>query len=212
VTIRLLSVDDHPVIKLGLEALLGQHDDLELVAHCAESKKALEFTREYRPDIVILDINMPGDDGLTIARDILAEQTPPRIIIYAAEIQEKQMIDGLRIGVQGFLLKEMSPDLLLLCIRKVYAGEKWIEKHSARETLENMLRREAGARSLAGLITKRESAILGMVINGAHNKEIAGALFISEGTVKVHLHNIYEKLGVDSRVGLLRYAQSHGLI
>jgi DNA-binding NarL/FixJ family response regulator len=211
VTIRLMSVDNHPIIHLGLESLFKQQEDFELVAHCTEGQKALEFARLHQPDIVILDIKMSEVDGLLVARGMLAEDRPPRIVVYTAAIDEEQMLEAIRAGVHGIVLKEMSPQLLVQCIRKVYAGEKWIERRSAKLTLENMLRREAGARSIATLITKREITVLRMVANGSRNKEIANVLFISEGTVKVHLHNIYEKLGVNSRLALLRYTQDKGL-
>ena len=210
-TIRLMSVDNHPIIHLGLESLFKQQEDFELVAHCAEGQKALEFARLHQPDIVILDIKMSEVDGLLVAPGMLAENRPPRIVVYTAAIDEEQMLEAIRTGVHGIVLKEMSPQLLVQCIRKVYAGEKWIERRSAKLTLENMLRREAGARSIATLITKREITVLRMVANGSRNKEIANVLFISEGTVKVHLHNIYEKLGVNSRLALLRYTQDKGL-
>ena len=210
-TIRIMSVDDHPLIQFGLESLFKEQEDFELVTHCTDAKKAMELARQHQPDIVILDINMPDQDGLAIARAMLDEKLPAKIIIYAAEIEEEQMLEAIRAGVYGIVLKEMAPQLLVQCIRKVYGGEKWIERRTARLTLENMLRREAGARSIASLITKRENAILRMVANGARNKDVANALFISEGTVKVHLHNIYEKLGVDSRLALLRYAKDKGL-
>jgi len=211
VAIRLLSIDDHPVILVGLEGLFQQQPDFELVAHCTEAKKALELVRLHQPDIVILDIKMPGTDGLTLAREMLTEKQAPRIVVYTAEMDENQMLEAIRIGVHGIVLKEMAPQLLVQCIRTVYGGEKWFERHSARLTLENILRRETGAREIAALITKRESAILRMVANGSRNKEIANTLYISEGTVKVHLHNMYEKLGVDSRLALLRYAQDKKL-
>jgi DNA-binding NarL/FixJ family response regulator len=210
-TIRLMSVDSHPIIHLGLESLFKQQEDFELVSQCSEGRKAPELARVHQPDVVVLDLDMPGVDGLVVVKEMLAGNRPPRMVIYVAMLEEEQMLEAIRAGVHGIVLKEMAPQLLVQCIRKVYAGEKWIERRSARLTLENMLRREAGARSIATLITKRESAILRMVVNGSRNKDIANTLFISEGTVKVHLHNIYEKLGVESRLALLRYAQDKGL-
>jgi len=106
----------------------------------------------------------------------------------------------------------MDPQLLVQCVRKVHAGEQWIERRAARLSLEKLLMREAGAREISSLITPREIAILKMVAQGLRNKQIGEKLFISEGTVKVHLHNIYEKLQVNSRVALMRYAQEKGLL
>ena len=115
-------------------------------------------------------------------------------------------------GVRGILLKQMEPRLLVQCVRKVHAGDQWIERRTARLSLEKMLRREAGALEIASLLTLRESSILKMVAEGLSNKQIGEKLFITEGTVKVHLHNIFKKLQVNSRVALLRYAQEKGLI
>ncbi len=210
--IRLMSVDDHPLIKVGLKGLFDTQEDFDLVTHCSEAKLALGLVREHKPDIVILDIKMPGMDGLVLARQIIAETCPPWIVLYAAEIGEEQMLEAIRIGVRGIVLKEMPPQLLLQCIRKVYTGEKWIERRSTSLTLEHMLRREAGARNIASVLTQREVLILKKVSTGLRNKEIATELFISEGTVKVHLHNIYEKIGVDGRLALLNYAREQGLL
>jgi DNA-binding NarL/FixJ family response regulator len=212
VAIRLMAVDDHPLILYGLESFLKLNKDFDVVALCSDTTKALELVRAHQPDIVILDIKLPGTDGLTIARAMLAEDNAPRIVIFAAEISEEQMLEAIRAGVYGIVLKEMAPQLLVQCLHKVYAGEKWLERRSARLSLENMLRREAGAREIAVLLTQRESIVLRMVANGMRNKEIANEIFISEGTVKVHLHNIYNKLGVDSRMGLLRYAQEKAIL
>jgi DNA-binding NarL/FixJ family response regulator len=212
VTIRIMSVNYYPIVQLGLETLFKQQEDFELVAHCSEAKRAVEFARLHQPDIVLIKIKIPDVDGLMVARELLAENCSSRVVIYTTEIEEKQMLEAIRIGVHGIILKEMPTQLLVQCIRKVYAGEKWIEQRSARLTLENMLRREAGARSLKSLITKREGDILRMVVDGARNKDIANALLISEGTVKVHLHNIYEKLGVDNRLALVHYAKEKGML
>ena len=110
------------------------------------------------------------------------------------------------------VLKEMAPRLLVQCVRKVHAGEQWLEKRSVSLALERLLKREAAARKIAGLLTPREIEILRMVADGLRNKEIADRLYISEGTIKVHLHSIYEKLKVNSRLQLARYARDKGLV
>ena len=179
---------------------------------CSKSSEILGAVRYHQPDIVILDIRMPGKDGLTTARELMTEKLPPRIIIYTAEINEDQLLEAIRIGVRGIVLKEMNPKFLVQCVRKVYAGEQWIERDTARLSLEKLLRREAGALEISNLLTHRESDILIMVAKGFPNKQIGEKLFISEGTVKVHLHNVYEKLKVKNRVELLRYAQEKGLV
>ncbi|MEI7673717.1 MAG: response regulator, partial [Deltaproteobacteria bacterium] len=159
VTIRIVAIDGHPLTLKGLESLFNVQPDFELVAVCTEGGKALECVRKHKPDIVLLDIKLPGADGLTIAREIMAESNPSRIVIYTAVIEEEQMLDAVRMGVYGIVLKEMAPQLLVQCIQKIAAGEKWIEGRSARLSLENMLRREVGAREMAGLVTQREAII-----------------------------------------------------
>jgi DNA-binding NarL/FixJ family response regulator len=211
-TIRLVIADDHPLVLNGMESLLQLEKDFEVVARCTEGVATLAAVRRHKPDVVILDIRMPGEDGLAITRKLLAEKLPVRVILYTAEINEDQLLDALRMGVGGIVLKELPPQLLVQCVRKVYAGEQWIERHTAKLSLEKLLRREAGAIEISSLLTPRETKILKMVAQGLHNKQIGEKLFIGEGTVKGHLHNIYEKLQVNNRVALLRFAQGKGLI
>lgn len=210
-TIRLVAADDHPLVLDGVENLLRLEEDFEVVARCKDGNEALQAVRLHRPDIAILDIRMPGKDGLAIAREILAEKLPTRVVLFAAELEEDQLLEALRAGVQGVVLKEMAPQLLVQCVRKVHAGGQWLERRTTGLSLEKLLRREAGARETATLLTPREIGMVKMVAQGLRNKEIADQLCISEGTVKTHLHNIYEKLNAESRLALMRYAQEKGL-
>ena len=211
-SIRIVIADDHPLVLNGIEALFQAEEDFELAARCTTSAETLAAGCRHRPDVLILDIRMPGEDGLAITRKLLAEKLPTRVILYTAEINEDQLLEAMRLGVRGIVLKEMEPKLLVQCVRKVHAGEQWIERHTARLSLEKLLRREAGAIEIASLLTPRESSVLKMVAKGLSNHQIGEQLFISEGTVKVHMHNIYEKLQVNNRVALLRYAQEKGLL
>jgi DNA-binding NarL/FixJ family response regulator len=210
--IHLVLADDHPLILDGLENLFHLEKDFKVVARCLDGMETMQAVRKHRPDVLILDIRMPGKDGLEVAREMRKEKLPTRVVLLTAELDEDELLESLRLGVQGIVLKEMAPQLLVQCIRKVHAGEQWIEPRSARQALEKMLRREAGARDIATVLTPREIDLVRMVARGLRNKEIAGKLSISEGTVKVHLHNIYEKLKVEGRLALLRYAQEKGLV
>jgi DNA-binding NarL/FixJ family response regulator len=210
--IRLVIADDHPVVLNGVGNLIGLEKDFELLATCVGGVETLAAVRRHKPDIVILDIRMPGKDGLAITRELQAEKHPTRIIFYTAEITEDQYLEAVRMGVGGIVLKEMDPQLLMQCVRKVYAGGQWVERRTARLSLDKLLRREAGAREVSALLTPRETSVLKMVALGLHNKQIGEKLFISDGTVKVHLHSVYEKLQIKSRVALLRYAQDKGLV
>jgi len=210
--IRLIVADDHPLILDGVENLFRLEEDFQLMAKCTDGIETLKAVRRHRPDVVILDIRMPGKDGLQIAREMLAEKLPTRVVLLTAELEDDQLMEAVRSGVRGIVLKEMAPQLLVQCVRKVHAGEQWLDRRSTMVNLEKMLRREAAAREIAALITPREISIVKMVAQGLKNKEIASRLFISEGTVKVHLHNIFVKLPVKSRLALLRYAQEKGLV
>lgn len=209
--IRLLLADDHHLILDGLENLFRLEGDFQVLARCTNGEETMKAVRQHRPDILVLDIRMPGQDGLAIAREIRSEALPVRIVLLTAELDEDQLLEAVRLGVRGIVLKEMAPQLLVQCIRKVHNGEQWLERNSTKLALEKMLKRTAGAREVAELLTAREIDLIRMVSKGLRNREIADRLFISEGTVKVHLHHIYEKLGIDGRLALLRFAQDKGM-
>ena len=210
--ISLILADDHPIVLDGLENLFRLEKDFQVMARCTNGMEAMQEVLRLRADVLVLDIRMPGKDGLEIAREMQKGKIPTRVVLLTAALDEEEFLEAVRLGVQGIVLKEMAPQILIQCIRKVHAGEQWIEPRSARQALEKMLRREAGVRAIAHLLTPREIEMVRMVAQGLRNKEIADKLCISEGTVKVHLHNIYEKLKVDGRVALLRYAQEKGLV
>lgn len=210
--IRLVLADDHPLILNALEDLFSTEKEFQVLARCTDGIDTLQAVHKYQPDILVLDIGMPGKNGLDVARELQNGRVPTRIVLLTAELDEGELLDAIRLGVQGIVLKEMAPQMLLKCIRKVHAGEQWIELRSAKQAFEKLLRRETGMQEVASVLTPQEMKIVRMVASGLRNKEIAHKLCISEGTVKVHLHNIYEKLDVDSRLALLRYAQEKGLV
>jgi DNA-binding NarL/FixJ family response regulator len=210
--IQLVVADNHPLMLQGLENLFQTKDNFNVVALCSNAVETIEAVRLHRPDVLVLATNIPGMDSLTIARELFADALPTRIVFYAEEIDENQLMDTIRAGIAGIVLKEMDPQLLLQCVSKVHNGGQWMERRAAELSLEKLLRRETGARDLAYLLTPREIGILRLVSEGFSNREISEKAFISEGTVKVHLHNIYEKLHLNSRMALLRFAQEKGLI
>jgi DNA-binding NarL/FixJ family response regulator len=211
-SIRLVLADDHPLILQGLTLLLRQEPDLEVLAVCRDGEETLQAVRQFQPDVLILDILMPDKDGLAVLRELRQLEIPTRVILLTAAIDEDNLLEAMRLGVGGVVLKEMAVPLLIQCVRKVYAGDQWLERHSIGRAMEKMLRREAGTREVAKLLTPRELEIVRLAASGLRNKEIASKLTISEGTIKIHLHRSYEKLHVDSRIALLRYAQTKGLV
>jgi DNA-binding NarL/FixJ family response regulator len=211
-TIRLVLADDHPLILDALAGLLRSEDGFEIVAACTSGAEALQAVRKHRPDILILDLRMPHQDGLAVLRALAGENLPTRTILLTATIEESEMLEALRLGVCGVLLKEMASASVAQCVRMVHAGERWLEKRSAARMIDKLARREGGAREAAALLTPREHEIVILIGRGLRNKEIAARLTIREQTVKVHLSHIYAKLGVDGRLALLRYAEDKGLL
>jgi DNA-binding NarL/FixJ family response regulator len=210
--IKVVLADYHPLILDGLEQLFSAEQDIKVVARCLDGEATLAAVRKHRPDIVVLDLRMPGLDGLAVLRQIRLEKLPVRVVVLTAALEEDDVVEAIRLGVPGVVLKEMAPHFLVQCVRKVHAGEQWLEKRSVGLALETLLRREAASREVAKIVTPRELEIVRMVASGLRNKEIAERLFISEGTIKMHLHNIYSKLGVDGRLQLARYAKEKGLV
>jgi DNA-binding NarL/FixJ family response regulator len=210
--IRLVLADDHRLVLSGLELCLRQEPEFEVLACCYDGFETLQVVRQLRPDVLILDLCMPGKDGLAVLREIHEAEIPTRVVLLTAAMDEDSLLEAMRLGVSGVVLKEMAVPLLVQCIRKVYAGDQWLERRLIGRVVEKMLRREAGAREVAKILTPREIEIVRLVASGLRNKQIADKLAISEGTVKIHLHRSYEKLHVDSRVALLRYAQGKGLV
>jgi DNA-binding NarL/FixJ family response regulator len=210
-SIRLIVADDHPLILDGLENLFRLEEDFQVMARCMNGTETVEAVKQHHPDVLILDIRMPGKNGLDVFREIQKEKLTTRVVLLTAALDQDELVEAVRLGVQGIVLKEMAPQLLIQCIRKVYAGEQWLERRSIRQALDKMVRQEAGMRQVAEVLTSQEITIVRRVAKGKRNKEIADELHITEGTVKVHLHHIYEKLQIDSRLALLRYAQERGL-
>jgi len=212
VPVTVVLADDHPLMRKALNDLLSSERDFTVLAQCANGDEALRAVRAHRPDILVLDLRMPGRDGLSVMREMKAEKLPTRVVLLAASLDDEEMLEASRLGVRGVVLKEMTPRLLVQCIRKVHAGEPWLERRTAARAFETLLRREAGAREIGKVLTPREIEIARMAAMGLRNKAIGDRMSISEGTVKTHLHNIYEKVHVQSRAELVLYCREKGIV
>jgi DNA-binding NarL/FixJ family response regulator len=210
--IRLVLADDHPIVLDGLENLFRLERDFQVVARCVNGDETLAAVRRYHPDVLILDVRMPRKDGLAVLRVLHRDRLPTKVVLLAAVLEEEEVLEALRLGVRGMVLKELAPQMVVQCARKVHAGEKWFEKHAFGRAVDILLQREAGEREAAGVLTPREIEMVAMVARGLRNKEMSERLAISEGTVKIHLHNIYKKLKVENRVELILYAQAKRLV
>jgi len=210
--IRLVVADDHPLILEALQQLFGLEEDCQLLACCRTGTETLQAVKDYQPDVLVLDIRMPGQDGLAVLRVMRQEHSPTRVVLLTAGMEEHEVLEAVRLGAQGVVLKEMASHLLVQCVRKVHAGEQWVERRSVSRALETMLRHHDGLRDVTHLLTPRELEIVRLAAQGLRNKSIADALSISTGTVKLHLHKVFKKLLIDSRLGLTLYARDKGLV
>jgi two-component system nitrate/nitrite response regulator NarL len=212
VTVRLVLADDHPLILDGLEHLFAGIDGYQVQARCSTGEEALEVVRRLQPEILLLNLHMPGMDGIAVVRALKEEGVPTRIVILTASLDEHEALNCLRLGVAGIVLKDMASNMVLRCVEKVAAGDLWLERRSFSRALEHLLRQEAGAQHVAGRLSHRELQVLRLCAQGLSNTDIASSLSVTEGTVKAHLHAVYRKLGVQSRAGLTRFAHENGLV
>ncbi len=208
---RLVLADDHRLVLEALHQLLRLEEDLDVVATCVDGREALDAVRKHRPDVLVLDLRMPQLDGLGVLRELAAQHDPTHVVVLTAGVDEREVVEAIRLGARGVVLKEMPSRLLLQCLRKVHAGEQWLEKRAVTAALESFMHRERGTAEMRGLLTPRELSILRLLVKGLRNREVGEQLHIGEGTVKTHLHNMYRKLGVDGRMALVRVAREKGL-
>ena len=211
-TVKLIAADHHPLSLLGLTQLLKAESSIDLLASCATAAETMAAVWKHKPDLLLLDINLPDRNGLELINELKNSSLEVKVVILTTAMDENQTIDALRFGVKGVVLKDMPSHLLLQCLRKVAEGGLWMEKESIGHAFEKMLHREAGLRRLATILTARETEVMKNVAGGLSNQKIAEKLIVSEGTIKIHVHNIYRKLGIRNRVDLTLYAQKRGLV
>jgi DNA-binding NarL/FixJ family response regulator len=209
--IRLVLADDHPLVLDGLEQLFSDSAEFAVVARCSDGDEALAALRRHRPDVVILDLRMPGPDGLAVVRAMRSEGLAAGVVLLTAALDDAEVVAAVRLGVQGIVLKEMASAVLVHAVREVHGGRAWLDPGATRRALGSLLQRDSGERGEPPALTPREAEIVRLVAAGLRNKEIARRLAITEGTVKIHLHNVFEKLNVGSRTELTVYARDKGM-
>ncbi len=207
--IRIVLADDHRIILDGLEQLFHRESDFEVLAACTNGEDALRAVRELSPDILVLDVDMPRMDGLTVLRQIHDEKIQTRVVLLTATVGDADVLEAMQLGAWGLILKESASIRLVQSVRLVHRGQRALDQALVSRALEKVVRREDGKDRL---LSPRETDVVRMVASGLRNKEIAMRLSISEGTVKSYLHAIYEKLDVHGRVELTLYAQDNGLL
>ena len=210
--IRVVIVDDHPIVLQGLQQLFERQADFEVVSCCPDGTSGLNAVGTYQPDVLVMDLRMPGLSGIDVLRELSVNRSACRSVLLTAIVRDEEVMEAVKLGVWGIVLKESSPDVLVDCVRRVHRGEQWIDRQTVTRAFQRVVDREAAEREAGGTLTPREIEIVRLVAQGLRNRAIAERLCISEGTVKVHLHNVYEKLGVDGRLELLLSARQKGLI
>lgn len=210
--IDLVLADDHPIVLAGLENMFRRERDCRVLAACVDGVEALRAIDRHRPSVAVLDLRMPRMHGLAVLRQMQKDKVATRSVLLAAVLDDDDLVEAVRLGVRGVVLKEMAPMLVVQCVREVHAGNQWLEKRSVTDALDRLVRREEGTRDLGKLLTPRELEIARAVACGLRNKEIAEKLGIAEGTVKIHLHVIYDKLNIDGRMALVLKMKDKGLL
>jgi two-component system nitrate/nitrite response regulator NarL len=215
-TTRILLADDHAIFRDGLRRLLESEPEFQVIGEAADGAEAIIKTRELEPDLLLLDLAMPRIPGIEALRELTRGGSPTtKIILLTAAIEKNQIVEALQIGARGIVMKEAATQLLFKSIRSVMAGQFWVGRESVgdmvqylREKTESQL--PAGGRSYG--LTRREMEIVSAIVAGLTNKEIAKKFTLSEDTVKHHLTNIFNKVGVSSRLELALFAINHRLV
>ncbi len=198
--------DDHPIVLRGLSALIDADPDFEVVATSADGGLALEAIRTAIPDVAVLDLNMPRRSGLQVLQELRRLGLQTRAVVLAAAATDAEIYDLLAAGAAGLVFKEAATDNLLDCLRAVASGGKWLPVDRTEPAAVREAARRGKWRALSPQLTGREVEIIRLMLAGATNKSLAFRLQVSEGTTKVHLHNIFRKLSVGSRSELMELA------
>jgi DNA-binding NarL/FixJ family response regulator len=210
--VRVILADDHPLFLEALERVLCLETDFRVVARCRDGVEVLRAVGEHRADLLVLDVRMPRKDGVAVLQELRDARRDIPVVILTAQVDDEEVITLLRLGIQGLVLKEIPPEELVQCLRDVYAGARWLEPSCLARVTDALLRRQAGATEALKVLTRREVEVVQKVATGLRNKAIAHELCVSEGTIKIHLHNIYEKLELTGRFALMRWARERELL
>jgi DNA-binding NarL/FixJ family response regulator len=220
--IRIVVADDHPIFRDGLCKLLALEEDFEVVAQASDGRQVIDVLQQYQPDVLLLDLKMPGLDGLGTLQRLQAAKNKTRVIVLTASDDKNEFVQAMKLGTSGIVLKQTATELLIKSIRKVHAGEIWLDSHTTAAVIRQFVANDeppmpqqppsASVRERErSPLSQREREIVALVAQGFKNKEMAEKMFISEQTVKNHLHNIFDKLGVSDRLELALYAIHNNL-
>jgi DNA-binding NarL/FixJ family response regulator len=210
---RVLVVEPHPIMQVGLRSVLGSAPGVELVGVCEDGASALQLCRETRPHLVILEVNLPGMNGVQVCQAIKRDHPQTEVLVLTGDDRDETVFEAIRAGATGYILKDITPENLVRAIHAIMKGQTMVHPRIARRVLDRLCllaQDEEGSRLYGDGLTEREVEILVEVAKGATNKEIARKLFISESTVKSRLRNIFRKISVRDRAEAAAYAIRKG--
>lgn len=202
-------VDDHEIVRQGLSTFLELQDDIDIVASVGDGIEAVEKAEQFRPDIVLMDLEMPKMDGIEATKKIIALNPETKIIVLTSFATDDKIIPAIKAGASGYELKDVSSDQLIKAIRLTYKGETHLHPKIAQKLMRNVA--NGNEKSESGELTEREQEVLKQIASGLDNRQISKELSISEKTVKTHISNILFKLDLDSRTQAAIYAIKKGL-
>ncbi|MGI5370926.1 DNA-binding response regulator [Streptomyces sp. A244] len=208
-TIKVLLVDDHQVVRRGLRTFLEVQDDIEVVGEAADGAEGVDRAEELKPDVILMDVKMPGMDGVDALRRLRELANPARVLVVTSFTEQRTVVPALRAGAAGYVYKDVDPDALAGAIRSVHAGHILLQPEVAGALLAQEETNAGTGR--AGSLTEREREVLGLIADGRSNREIARALVLSEKTVKTHVSNILMKLDLADRTQAALWAVRHGV-
>lgn len=210
--IKVLIADDHSIVRAGLRALLGSESSMELVGEAAGGYEAIELVEKTTPDVLVLDVSMPDLDGIAVTKKVKPKYPGLRILILTLHEDEALLKEAIKIGASGYLLKHEAEAKLISAIHIIMRGDVYVDPSMVRTLLGNTVKPAFTQSETSAKLTPRETEVLKLVVEGYTNRQIGEELSISIRTVEGHRANISEKLGLHSRVELVRYAREHGLI
>jgi DNA-binding NarL/FixJ family response regulator len=200
--LRLILADAHPLALKGMQHVLESESDFVVVACCSTAAETVETAIEHHPDVLILDFHLPDRGSMRVLQEIATSAPQTRVVLLASSLGEHETLEAVRLGVKGIVLTELAVASLAHSVRRVARGQMWIENGSFAGVVSRLARHDTQMHDLRQRLTRREMEVVQLVAEGLRNKDITARLAISEGTVKIHLHNIYGKLGTNDRVQL----------